>query len=292
MVSPHSTIKLTMTNLVLTKETLCFGGKVQYYQHDSEACGVPMNFAVFVPPQAETRPVPTLYYLSGLTCTEENFTTKAGAQKYAADYGLMLVAPDTSPRNTGIADEDKDWDLGSGAGFYVDATQQPWANHYQMYSYIIEELPKLIEANFSVTAKRGIFGHSMGGHGALICALRQTDFYQSVSAFAPIVAPSQCPWGEKAFTAYLGTDKTLWENYDATALLQKNGPLKYPILVDQGSADGFLEKQLLTEKLAIACEKVGQPLTLRYQDGYDHSYFFIATFMLDHIRHHAQFLIG
>ncbi|BAW96250.1 putative esterase [[Synechococcus] sp. NIES-970] len=281
-----------MANLVLTKEIRCFGGKVQYYQHDSEVCGLPMNFAVFIPPQATEKPVPVLYYLSGLTCTEENFTAKAGAQQYAAELGLMLVAPDTSPRNTGIPDEDKDWDLGSGAGFYVDATQQPWAKHYQMYSYITEELPQLIEANFSVTDKRGIFGHSMGGHGALVCALRKPDFYQSVSAFAPIVAPSQCPWGEKAFTAYLGADQTLWEAYDTTALIQRHGPLSYPILVDQGSADGFLAEQLLTDKMAIACEKVGQPLTLRYQEGYDHSYFFIATFMEDHIRHHSQFLLA
>lgn len=275
--------------LVLIKEILCFGGKVKYYQHPSKTCGVPMNFSVFVPPQALTRPVPTLYFLSGLTCTEENFTVKAGAQKYAAEHGLMLVAPDTSPRNTGIPDEDKDWDVGSGAGFYVDATQQPWAKHYQMYSYITQELPILIEENFAVSDRRGIFGHSMGGHGALVCALRNPDVYHSVSAFAPIAAPTQCPWGEKAFTTYLGENRKTWQAYDATELIQKQR-FGQKILIDQGTLDSFLESQLMTDKLAIACEEVGQPLRLRYHKGYDHSYFFIATFMEDHIQHHAQLL--
>jgi S-formylglutathione hydrolase len=278
-----------MAQLIVTKEMLCFGGKVKYCQHLSKSCGVEMNFSVFMPPQATLHPVPALYYLSGLTCTEDNFMAKAGAQKYAAEHGLMLIAPDTSPRNTGIPDEDKDWDLGSGAGFYVDATQQPWAQHYQMYRYVTFELPQLIEENFPVTRKRGIFGHSMGGHGALICALRKPSFYHSVSAFAPIVAPMQCPWGEKAFTAYLGADQSRWRQYDATELIQKQ-QFNGKILIDQGKADIFLEQQLLTEKFAIACEKVGQSLRLRYHEGYDHSYFFIATFMADHLAHHAKLL--
>jgi S-formylglutathione hydrolase len=278
-----------MSTPVLQKESLCFGGKVKYYRHKSTTCGVEMNFSVFIPPQASSEAVPTLYFLSGLTCTEENFTVKAGAQKYAADHGLMLIAPDTSPRDTGIPDADKDWDLGSGAGFYVDATEQPWAKHYHMYSYITKELPQLIETNFPVTNKRGIFGHSMGGHGALICALRNPDFYHSVSAFSPIVAPMQCAWGEKAFTAYLGENKKTWRKYDATQIVKKR---QFPskILIDQGTTDTFLEHQLLTDKLAIACEKVGQPLRLRYQKGYDHSYFFITTFIGDHIKHHAKLL--
>ncbi|OKH17611.1 S-formylglutathione hydrolase [[Limnothrix rosea] IAM M-220] len=279
-----------MTKLVLQKEILCFGGRVRYYSHQSIACRGEMNFTVFMPPQTKNEAVPVLYYLSGLTCTEENFTTKAGAQQYAAQHGLMLVAPDTSPRNTGIPDEDKDWDLGSGAGFYVDATAKPWSKHYRMYSYVTKELPELIEENFAVTDKRGIFGHSMGGHGALICALRKPDFYHSVSAFAPVVAPMQCAWGEKAFTAYLGEDQKTWRKYDATQIITKR-QFNGKILIDQGKADVFLEKQLLTNQFAIACEKVGQPLRLRYQEGYDHSYFFIATFMADHIEHHAQNLL-
>lgn len=248
-----------------------------------------MKFSVFVPPQANHQAVPVLYYLSGLTCTEDNFMAKAGAHQYAVTHGLMLVVPDTSPRNTGIPDEDKDWDLGSGAGFYVDAIATPWSKHYQMFSYVTYELPQLIEANFPVTRKRGIFGHSMGGHGALICALRKPSFYQSVSAFAPIVAPMQCPWGEKALTAYLGENQELWRQYDATALIRKQ-QFNGKILIDQGKADIFLEQQLLTEKFAIACEKSGQSLRLRYHEGYDHSYFFIATFIADHLAHHARLL--
>ncbi len=279
-----------MTTIKLTKEALCFGGKVQYYSHVSATCSTEMNFAVFLPPQAQTKAVPVLYYLSGLTCTEENFTVKAGAQRYAADHGLMLVAPDTSPRNTGIADEDQSWDLGSGAGFYVDAIQAPWDKHYQMYSYVTEELPRLIHHNFAVTDRRGIFGHSMGGHGALICALKNPDFYASVSAFAPIAAPMQCPWGQKAFSAYLGADQDRWRSYDATELIQQQ-PFGREILIDQGTADGFLaDHQLLPERFEQACQQVQQPLLLRYQTGYDHSYFFIATFMADHLEHHARFL--
>jgi S-formylglutathione hydrolase len=278
-------------SLNLKSEHLCFGGIVGYYSHPSQTCNSKMNFAVYIPPQAKSQPVPILYYLSGLTCSEENFIVKAGAQRYAAEWGIMLVVPDTSPRNTGIEGENETWDLGSGAGFYVDATVEPWQQHYQMYSYITEELPELITANFSVLSdKQGIFGHSMGGHGALICALKNPDKYLSVSAFAPIAAPSRCPWGEKAFTAYLGTDKQQWHAYDASELVRQN-QLGYPILIDQGTADPFYkQQQLLPEVFESACQQVGQPLQLRFQDGYDHSYFAITSFIEDHIRHHASYL--
>ncbi len=268
-----------------------FGGTTRFYSHRSEVCDCEMNFAVYVPPQAENGPVPVLYYLSGLTCTEKNFIEKAGAQRYAAEHGLMLVAPDTSPRGVGIPGEDDDWDFGTGAGFYVNATEAPWAKHYRMYDYVVEELPSLIKQTFSVKDRAGIFGHSMGGHGALICGLKNPDKYASISAFAPIAAPSQCAWGQKAFTGYLGTDKQGWAAYDATELMKAiAGDLK-SILIDQGDADSFLAQgQLLPEVFAAACEQAGQPLTLRQQPGYDHSYYFIATFMGDHIRHHAATL--
>lgn len=279
-----------MTNLNLVSEYKCFDGKVGFYSHYSQTCNGEMRFAVYQPPQALSKPVPVLYFLSGLTCTEENFTAKAGAQRYAAEHGLMLIAPDTSPRNTGIEGENKDWDFGTGAGFYVDATQEPWRSHYQMYSYIVQELPNLIAEHFSVQPQRqSIFGHSMGGHGALVCALRNPNQYKSVSAFAPIAAPMCCPWGEKAFTNYLGSDRDSWQAYDATELILKK---KYhsPILIDQGKADLFLSTQLMPEVFEKACAKVNQPLTLRFHEGYDHSYYFIATFMADHIRHHAAAL--
>jgi S-formylglutathione hydrolase len=280
-----------MHSIDLVSEYFCFGGKVGFYSHQSTACNAPMRFSVYLPPQTASHPVPVLYFLSGLTCTEENFMTKAGAQRCAAESGLMLVVPDTSPRNTAITGEDDDWDLGTGAGFYVDATQAPWRKHYQMYSYVVEELPQIIAENFPARSDRqGIFGHSMGGHGALVCALRNPEKYLSVSAFAPIVAPMQCPWGEKAFTNYLGTDRENWRAYDATELIQM---AKYhsPILIDIGSADKFLSNQLLPEKFAAACEKVGQPLTLRMQDGYDHSYYFISSFVGDCIlNYHAPIL--
>ncbi len=215
---------------------------------------------------------------------------KAGAQQFAAKHGLMLVAPDTSPRKTGTPDEDKDWDLGTGAGFYVDAIEQPWRDHYQMYSYVVDELPALIYKNFPVNPdKQGIFGHSMGGHGALVCALRNPDRYQSVSAFAPIVAPMQCAWGQKAFSHYLGSDQTRWRDYDATELIQK-AKFSSSILIDQGMSDQFLTTQLFPETFEKACAEVGQALTLRMQPSYDHSYYFIATFVEDHIRHHASVL--
>jgi S-formylglutathione hydrolase len=279
-------------SLTLKSEYLCFGGTVGYYSHYSDYCNNAMNFAVYVPPQAKSHPVPILYYLSGLTCTEENFTVKAGAQRYAAEYGIMLVAPDTSPRNTGIIGEDESWDLGTGAGFYIDATIAPWKQHYQMYSYVVEELPQLIAANFSVNPdKQGIFGHSMGGHGALICALKNPNRYLSVSAFAPIAAPSQCSWGQKAFSVYLDADIDRWKEYDACELVKKT---QFPgsILIDQGTLDPFYhQNQLLPENFVRACQQVNQSLNLRFQEGYDHSYYTIATFIEDHIKHHAASLI-
>ncbi len=282
----------TMFNsLSLKSEYRCFDGTVAYYTHHSDSCNCDMNFAVYLPPLAQSQPVPILYYLSGLTCNEENFITKAGAQRYAAELGIMLVAPDTSPRNTGIPGEDEAWDLGSGAGFYIDATEKPWSKHYQMYSYITQELPLLIKDNFSVKAeKQSIFGHSMGGHGALICALKNPQQYQSVSTFAPISAPMNCPWGEKNFTAYLGSDRQSWTEYDATELI-KQTQLNSTILIDQGTADQFYEqKQLLPENFQQACQQVGQNLNLRWQTGYDHSYFTISTFIKDHMQHHAVYL--
>jgi S-formylglutathione hydrolase len=280
-----------MTTLNSVKQYRCFGGQVVYYRHPSQACRCEMQLAVFIPPQAAAGPVPVLYYLSGLTCTEENFTAKAGAQRYAAEQGLMLVAPDTSPRGVNIPGEEEEWDLGTGAGFYVDATEAPWNDHYRMYSYVTEELPDLIAASFDIKRDRqGIFGHSMGGHGALVCGLRNPDLFKSMSAFAPIVAPMQCPWGQKAFSHYLGSNTDAWKHYDATELVKTYADPQRPILIDQGTADGFLENQLMPQVFATACDAAGQPLTLRMQEGYDHSYFFIASFMADHIRHHAEVL--
>ncbi|WP_414529671.1 S-formylglutathione hydrolase [Nodularia chucula] len=279
-----------MTNIHLISAYKSFGGQVGFYSHTSSTCNCEMRFAVYQPPQATQQPVPVLYFLSGLTCTEENFIVKAGAQRYAAEYGLMLVAPDTSPRNTGIAGENQDWDFGTGAGFYVDATEEPWHQYYQMYSYIVEELPAIIAANFRIKSdKQGIFGHSMGGHGALVCAIRNPQIYQSVSAFAPISAPMGCPWGQKAFSGYLGNNQEKWLNYDASKLIQQLG-YHSPILIDQGTADQFLTTQLFPEAFKQACKSVNQPLNLRYQSGYDHSYYFIASFIADHIRHHANTL--
>ncbi len=278
-------------NLSLKSEYRCFDGTVAYYSHQSSTCDCEMNFAVYLPPQAKSQSVPILYYLSGLTCTEENFMTKAGAQQYAAELGIMLVAPDTSPRNTGIPGEDEAWDLGSGAGFYVDAKTNPWQKHYQMYSYVTQELPDLIAANFPVNSeKQSIFGHSMGGHGALICALKNPKQYLSVSALAPIAAPMKCPWGHKLFTAYLGSDRQKWAEYDASELI-KQTQLNSTILIDQGTNDQFYQqKQLLPETFQAACQQVGQNLNLRWQSGYDHSYFTISNFIKDHIHHHAAYL--
>jgi S-formylglutathione hydrolase len=274
----------------LVSQTLCFGGTLGFYTHTSTSCQSAMKFAVYQPPQAQARSLPVLYFLSGLTCTEENFMVKAGAQQWAAEQGLILVTMDTSPRNLGIPGEDEDWDFGSGAGFYVDATQQPWQPHYQMYRYVTAELPTLIAQHFPILPDRqGIFGHSMGGHGALVCGLRHPDRFQSISAFAPIAAPSQCAWGQKAFSRYLGEDRDLWCQYDASELVSQTRHPQ-PILIDQGRDDRFLGEQLLPEVFEQACRRSGQELTLRMQPGYDHSYYFIATFLADHIRHHARIL--
>jgi len=276
----------------LVSKHTCFGGTVAFYSHHSSACNSKMKFAVYLPPQAKSKSVPVLYFLSGLTCTEENFIVKAGAQQFAAKYGIMLVVPDTSPRNNGIPGEDDDWDFGTGAGFYVDATVEPWKSHYQMYSYVVDELPTIIAEHFpAIPEKQSIFGHSMGGHGALICALKNPERYLSVSAFAPIVAPMRCPWGQKAFTNYLGSNTATWRAYDASELVL-TAQYNRPILIDQGMEDKFLSNQLLPELFEEACAKVGQTLSLRMQAGYDHSYYFIATFMEDHIRHHAAALSG
>ncbi|QIL19686.1 S-formylglutathione hydrolase [Thermomonas sp. HDW16] len=267
----------------------CFGGWQDVYEHASSTLDCTMRFAIYLPPQAAHGPVPVLYWLSGLTCTEQNFITKAGAQRYAAEHGIAIVAPDTSPRGDNVADADG-YDLGKGAGFYVNATQAPWAAHYRMYDYVVDELPALIEANFPVTDARAISGHSMGGHGALVIALRNPRRYRSVSAFSPIVAPSTVPWGEKAFTAYLGDDREAWRQYDATALVSGGLAERLPLLIEQGDADEFLDGQLRPWLLQGAAEASGHPLTLRMQPGYDHSYYFIASFIGEHIAHHAAAL--
>jgi S-formylglutathione hydrolase len=268
-------------------EHKCFGGVQGYYAHASKEIGLEMKFAVYQPPQASGGRVPVLVYLAGLTCTEETFAIKAGAQRVASELGLILVAPDTSPRGANIPGEAESWDFGLGAGFYVDATCEPWSKHYRMYSYITRELPDLVAAKFPANAARqGIFGHSMGGHGALVCALRNPGQYRSLSAFAPIAAPTRCPWGKKAFTGYLGEDRGKWQEYDASELV-KRAPFPGTILVDQGGSDKFVAEQLYPEVFEAACRKSGQNLTLRRQEGYDHGYFFISTFMEDHLRHHA-----
>ena len=248
-----------------------------------------MVFAIYLPPQAQTQPVPVLYWLSGLTCTDENFMQKAGAQRIAAELGIAIVAPDTSPRDTDLPGEHDSYDFGSGAGFYVNATETPWSAHYRMYDYVTDELPALIEQHFPVTPKRAISGHSMGGHGALICALKNPGRYVSVSAFAPISNPINCPWGEKAFSGYLGTDREAWKAWDSCELIA-TAKERLPILVDQGEADDFLQEQLKPEALKAACASAGHPLELRMRPGYDHSYFFIASFIEDHLRHHARAL--
>jgi S-formylglutathione hydrolase len=265
------------------------GGRVETLGHASAVCACDMQLSVFVPPQATQGSVPALYWLSGLTCSDENFTLKAGAQRYAAEHGLMLVACDTSPRGEGVADDpDGDWDLGLGAGFYVNATQLPWSTHYRMYDYVVEELPELIDAHYPTDPRRrSIFGHSMGGHGALVVALRNPGRYRSVSALAPICSPTRCAWGQKAFSNYLGADPATWEAYDACRLIERGG-CDFELLVDQGDADGFMADQLRPELLREACEKAGVELTLRIQPGYDHSYFFIASFMEDHLAFHAR----
>ena len=269
----------------------CHGGIVSFHKHDAVETRCQMKFAVFTPPGAETARVPVLYYLAGLTCTEETFMIKAGALPLAAAAGIILVAPDTSPRGVELPGDREHWDFGIGAGFYVDATESPWAQHYRMYSYVVDELPAIVEARFPAGPRRGIFGHSMGGHGALVVALRNPARYQSVSAFAPIVAPSHVPWGQKAFTNYLGPDRTAWLDYDATALVAR-APFPGEILIDQGLADKFLAEQLRPELFEAACRKSDQKLRLRRHQGYDHSYYFIASVIDDHLRHHAQALLG
>ncbi|MEM7270277.1 MAG: S-formylglutathione hydrolase [Pseudomonadota bacterium] len=271
----------------IVSEATMFGGRQLTISHESTSTGGTMRCAVFLPPQAGPRP--TLYYLSGLTCTEDNVTQKAGAQRVAAELGVILVCPDTSPRGDDVANDDA-YDLGQGAGFYVDATKAPWAPHFRMYSYISEELPALIASELPADATRtGITGHSMGGHGALTLGLRNPETFRSISAFSPIVSPLNCPWGEKALTAYLGPNREAWAEHDACALI-KAGHKSGPILVDQGDSDGFLEEQLKTHLLQEACDEAGQAAEIRMQPGYDHSYFFIATFIEDHLRFHHEAL--
>lgn len=272
-------------------ENLCFAGRQLRYKHTSEVLGCEMNFSVFLPPQALTARVPVIYWLSGLTCTDENFVTKAGAQRYASEHGVAVVAPDTSPRGEGVPDDpDGAWDFGLGAGFYVNATEQPWAANYRMYDYIVSELPALVNANFPVDPERvAISGHSMGGHGALTIALKNPHLFKSVSAFAPISSPLNCAWGEKALGNYLGADRSAWAEHDSCELLAR-ATLKLPMLVDQGGADDFLTEQLKPELLQQASDNADYPLQLRVQDGYDHSYFFIASFIGEHIAFHARHL--
>jgi S-formylglutathione hydrolase len=271
-------------------EHRCFGGVQGFYRHESAAIGLPMRFGVFLPPQAAKGPVPVLFYLAGLTCTEETFAIKAGAQRLAAKLGLAIVTPDTSPRATGIEGADAAWDFGHGAGFYLDASEAPWSRHFRMESWIVEELRALVFERFALRRDRvGVFGHSMGGHGALTLALRHPSLFQSVSAFAPIAAPTQCPWGEKAFTGYLGEDRARWAEHDATELIQA-GKRCPPLLIDQGRADQFLAAQLHPDRLEAASRAAGQPLTLRWHEGYDHGYYFVQSVVADHLRHHVRTL--
>lgn len=278
--------------LEVISEHACFGGVQGFYRHQSKVIGLPMQFSVYQPPQVKSGKVPVLFYLAGLTCNEETFMVKAGAQRYAAQHGLMLVAPDTSPRGAGVAGEGESWDLGLGAGFYLDATQEPWRTHYRMESYLIQELRHLVMQSFLVQQDRvGLFGHSMGGHGALVLALRHPDLFQSLSAFAPIAACARSPWGRKAFGQYLGSDEALWQAYDASELMKKQStPYPHGILIDQGLGDKFLDSQLHPHLFEAACQVARQPLQLRRHAGYDHGYYFIASFVEEHIAFHARIL--
>lgn len=279
--------------LTTVSEQKVFGGTQGVYRHAAEETRCEMEFSLYLPPGADAGKVPVLYYLSGLTCTQENVTTKGGFQRIASELGIAVVCPDTSPRGAGYDGEDNDYDFGTGAGFYVDATEAPWSDMYRMYSYVTKELPSVIGEAFPLDLERaGVFGHSMGGHGALTIGLKNPETYRSVSAFAPIVAPMQCPWGEKALGGYLGADKNTWRQYDATALVEDGHRVAGTILIDQGTADGFLDEQLKPQLFAKACDDAGQALALRMLDGYDHSYYFMATFMEDHLRHHANALNG
>jgi S-formylglutathione hydrolase len=275
------------------EEHRSWGGVQRTYRHDSKSIGLPMRFSVFLPQQASSGKVPALFYLAGLTCTEETFPIKAGAQRYAAEHGIALISPDTSPRGAGIPDEGAAWDFGVGAGFYVDATEEPWSKHYRMYSYVTQDLREAVLAELPVLGDRlGIFGHSMGGHGALVLALRNPDLYRSVSAFAPIAAPSRCPWGVKAFSGYLGEDREAWKRYDASELVAgaSAGRFAEGILIDQGLADQFLAEQLYPDVFEAAANGAGQKVVLRQHEGYDHGYYFISTFIGEHVAHHAQVL--
>lgn len=278
-------------SISLLSATKSFGGWIKRYKHRSHCLNCDMIFAIYLPPQAETQSVPLLWWLSGLTCTDENFMQKAGAQRIAAELGIAIICPDTSPRGVNLPGEDDNYDFGSGAGFYLNATEEPWRKHYRMYDYIAHELPELVQEQFPLTGKEAISGHSMGGHGALVLALRNPDRFTSVSAFAPIVNPSKCPWGEKAFTGYLGDNPDLWAQYD-TCDLVASGVSKQPLFIDQGESDDFLTTQLKPEILEEVCYDNNHPLILRRQPGYDHSYFFIATFIEDHLRFHADHLFA
>ena len=275
-------------------EHRCHGGVQGFYEHPSASVGGPMRFAVYLPPAAlKGERVPAVYFLAGLTCTEETFAAKAGAQRAAAELGIALVTCDTSPRHARHPGDDASWDFGLGAGFYVDATEAPWSGSYRMYSYVTRDLRAAVEAGFPIDhERRGVMGHSMGGHGALVMALREPGAWQSVSALAPIVGPSAVPWGEKAFTGYLGSSREAWRSYDAVELVKRAAVFPGEVLIDQGTTDRFLEAQLQPERFVEACAEAGQALSLRMRDGYDHSYYFIETFIEEHLRHHAKALLG
>nr|MBK7069497.1 S-formylglutathione hydrolase [Deltaproteobacteria bacterium] len=275
-------------------EHRCYGGVQGFYEHPSASVGGPMRFAVYLPPAAlKGERVPAVYFLAGLTCTEETFAAKAGAQRVAAELGLALVTCDTSPRHARHPGDDASWDFGQGAGFYVDATEAPWSGSYRMYSYVTRDLRAVVGDGFPIDQeRRGVMGHSMGGHGALVMALREASAWQSVSALAPIVGPSAVPWGEKAFTGYLGSNRETWRSYDAVELVKRASVFPGEVLIDQGTTDRFLEVQLQPERFAEACAAAGQRLSLRMRDGYDHSYYFIETFIEEHLRHHAKALLG